>query len=85
MNTCLPRLLPLAIATALALAAPIANAATTTPSAAPARAENPFLSQHGSEDHVGVAGGVDHVDPKTIGSDQGPMRDYGECDGSPGT
>jgi aminopeptidase N len=45
VNTFLPRLLPLAVATALALANPVAHAATPATATAPARAENPFLSQ----------------------------------------
>ena len=57
MKTCLPRLMPLAIATALACAAaPIVHAAAT-----PARAENAFLSQADAAARSARVSNVDYL------------------------
>jgi len=58
MKTCLPRLLPLAAATALALSVPFVHAAAP---AVPARAENAFLSQVDAAARAARVSNVDYA------------------------
>ena len=62
MKTCLPRLLPLAVATALTVTAtPFVHAATPASPATPARAENAFLSQADAAARAARIGSVDYA------------------------